>query len=364
LHIGTRMRFYKIFVIASLVLLSACSDSSEDSAPTSKNLVVTTMDITTTEVDDVISAQGQIVAWEEAIISTRVGGLPIAEIFAEVGDVVTKGQLLAKLDDITVQLDISKATATLAEAEAAALEAKANYDKQLSLKAKKFVSEQDLLIAQARADAATARRNAAAAGLAIHKQRLADTEITAPDNGLIQSRSAVLGSMSMIGQPLFVLSRDNKIEWAAELLPEQVSLIYEGQAVNVSLSNGQTVSGSVRVVSPVLDKANKLGRAFVRLEQNADVLAGMYLSGQFLIGKKSSILLPMNTLVQRDGRTFVFVVNSNNKVAKVFVELGRQVGNKFEVLNGVSAGQTVVSNGAGFLSDGETVDINNAALGE
>ncbi len=357
------MHFSKFIALISIVFLASCSNSTDESTPPSKNIVVTTVEVKQSEIEDVITSQGAIVAWEEAIISTRVGGLPIAEIYAEVGDIVTKGQVLAKLDDTTVQFDVSMASATLAEASAAAVEARANYDKQLSLKAQKFVSEQDLLIAKARADAAMARRDAAQSALNIQKQRLSDTEVKALDAGTIHTRSAVLGSMSMVGQSLFTLLRDSKTEWAAELLPEQVSLINIGSQATINLSDGSSTQGTVRFISPALDNANRLGRAMVRLQDGTSVLPGNYVSGQFTLAKRQAILLKMKSLVQRDGRTFVFVVNQDKTVSKTFVEIGRQIGDQFEILSGLTTDQIIVADGAGFLSDGEKIDINNNTAG-
>lgn len=357
------MHFSKFIALFSFLFLASCSNSTDETAPPSKNIVVTTVEVKQSEIEDVFTSQGAIVAWEEAIISTRVGGLPIAEIYAEVGDIVAQGQVLAKLDDTTVQLDVSMASASLAEASAAAVEARANYDKQLSLNAQKFVSEQDLLIAKARADAAMARRDAAQSAFNIQKQRLADTEIKALDSGTIRTRSAVLGSMSMVGQPLFTLFRDSKIEWAAELLPEQVSLLDIGSQATINLPDGSTSQGIVRFISPGLDNANRLGLAMVRLKDSAFVLPGNYVSGQFALAKRQSVLLTMKSLVQRDGRTFVFVVNQDKTVSKTFVEIGRQFGDQFEILSGLTTGQIVVADGAGFLSDGEKVDINNNSVG-
>jgi RND family efflux transporter MFP subunit len=229
---------------------------------------------------------------------------------------------------------------------------------------KKFISEQELLIARAKKDAAFARRDAAAAGLAIHQQRLIDTKIIASDAGVIVKRNIVLGSMSSMGQPMFNLMRQNRMEWIAEVLPEQLDKINVGMKTQVIGLNNLIFQGHVRAISPSLLNGKRLGKVYIAIDGDQDIAPGLYVTGQFVVGQKTAVLIPVNAIVQRDGRTFVLVINDDNTVSRHFVSLGDQIGEYLEILDGLQGGETIVSRGAGFLSDGDSVNINNAVQGD
>jgi multidrug efflux pump subunit AcrA (membrane-fusion protein) len=145
------------------------------------------------------AASGAVAPWQEASIGAQIGGYQLIDVRANVGDRVRKGQLLAKFDPALLQADEAQLQASFDQAEA-------NLKRAETLGSGGALSAQDLL--QARTLAKTA-----AAQLASKQLQLRYTEVLAPDDGTISSRTATLGAVASVGQELFRLIRQNRLEW-------------------------------------------------------------------------------------------------------------------------------------------------------
>jgi multidrug efflux pump subunit AcrA (membrane-fusion protein) len=137
-------------------------------------------------------------------------------------------------------------------------------------------------------------------------------------------------------------------------------LVDVGDAAELELPSGMLVTGTVRQLSPVLDANTRSGIAFVALDGvNADrARSGMYANGTIRVGESPGVALPSSALVQRDGFEYVFVVDDERAHARqVKVRSNRRVGNRIEIVEGVSAADRVVKTGGAFLTDGARVRI-------
>lgn len=307
----------------------------------------------------VISASGAVVAWHEAQVSARSSGLALVDVLADRGTRVRRGQVLARFDDRTPRAELAQADASLAQAQANAQQAVLNRDRTLSLRSSGAVSEQDELQAVTSAATALAQRDQAKASVDAARVRLDHTVVTAPDNGTISSRSATLGQVASSGQELFRLIRQDRLEWRAEVPPQQLAALQPGQAAEVTLPDGRTWGGKVRLVNPALDGASRLALVSVDLAPGSSARASMYLQGRLLVGRAAAVVVPAESIVLRDGRAYAFLLKGE-RARRVAVTTGRREGALVEVLQGVPEGSTVVVRGAGFLSDGDTVQISRA----
>ncbi|MBR9912879.1 MAG: efflux RND transporter periplasmic adaptor subunit [Gammaproteobacteria bacterium] len=353
---------HRLFTLLLCVFLSACGTEAEhQSTEPATALTVTTSRIQQARLVQQVLAQGNVVAWQEAQVSSRIGAIPLVEVLVNVGDQVEKGQLLARLDERTVRVDMAQAEAGLAEAEAARIEADANYARVRQLSAAQNVSEQDLLLAKTRAATALARQQSAAALLQQQRLRLADCRILAPDDGVISARQAVLGQIPVPGSDLFRLIRQNRLEWRAELLPEQISRVQPGQQVLIDLPGGGQTEGRVRQLAPALGLGSRLGLAYIDLPIGSGARAGMFLSGQIRQQEYDALVVPAESIVLRDGRSMVFLVNEDGAVNARRVETGARQADRVEIVAGLQAGDVVAVAGAGFLADGDRVQFRTMA---
>lgn len=308
---------------------------------------------------DAVSANGAIAAWQEAVVSAEVSGLRISQVLVDVGDQVSRGQVLARYDDATMSAAVAQQAAMVAEAQAHLAEAAANASRAARLRTTGAISEQDLIQFVTRAQAARAQLDSAEARLQSTRLNLNFTRVVAPDDGVISARNANLGAVSGPGAELFRLVRQNRLEWRAELTAAQLAQVREGQTATLTLPDGSTTIGTVRQLSPVLDEKTRTALAYIELDrtQPSNARAGMYAAGRIVLGDRAGVAVPASALVLRDGREFVFVVDAQNRALETKVETGRRHGNLVEIVSGLKPNQPVIATGAAFLNNGDLVRI-------
>lgn len=308
-----------------------------------------------------ISANGSIAAWQEASVGTEANGLRLAEVKVNVGDVVKRGQVLATFASDTIQADLAQIRASVAEAEATLAEAAGNAQRARELDASGALSAQQINQYLTLERTAQARLNAQKALLQTQQLRLRQTQVLAPDSGIISARSATVGAVLPAGQELFRLIRQGRLEWRAEVASSDLARIQPGMAVNLVGPSGQTVVGKTRMVAPTVDPTTRNGLVYVDLPATSSVRAGMFARGDFELGSSPALTLPQSAVVLRDGFSYVYAVGENNKVSQIKVQTGRRVGERVEITDGLTANARVVASGAGFLGDGDTVKVVEAA---
>lgn len=303
----------------------------------------------------VLEVHGAIAAWREARISARIGGLPLVDLTADVGDRVRRGQRLARFDDRTVRAELAQARATLAQAAANVRQASANRLRKLGLKGTSAVSEHDVLLAQTQFEAAEAQRALAEAQVTAQEIRLENCEVVAVEDGVISASEAALGQVAQAGTDLFRLIVGERLEWRAELNAGQLPRAEPGQPVRLTLPDGSDADGRVRQLAPALDNASRLGLAYVDLAPGSGARAGMYATGRIALAQTAALVVPAEAVVLRDGRGSVFRVGDDDRVSRIAVETGRRDGDWIEIVQGLRAGEVVAVRGAGFLGDGDRV---------
>ncbi|WP_316865284.1 efflux RND transporter periplasmic adaptor subunit [Ralstonia mannitolilytica] len=311
----------------------------------------------------IATASGAVQPWQEASIGAEVNGLKLAEVLVNVGDVVKQGQLLARLSDETVRADVAAQRATLAEAEASAAQAAGEARRAHELDKSGAISQQDLIQYDTQAKTAAAKLAAARAQFDSQQLRLRYTRVVAPDDGVISARSATVGAVVSSGTELFKLIRKNRLEWRAEMHGEVLPRIQPGQAVRLRRMDGGVVQGRVRQVAPTVDASTRNGLVYVDLPPQAaasGVKAGMYLSGDVLLGDAPAVTLPESAVFSRDGYDYVMVLAAQNRVRQTKVTVGRRQDGQVEIVQGIGPNDGVVAAGAAFLSDGDTVRVAGA----
>jgi RND family efflux transporter MFP subunit len=297
-----------------------------------------------------LEASGAIAPWQEASIGTQIGGYQLIDVRANVGDQVRKGQVLAQLDPALLLAEQTQLQANLDQAEA-------NRQRMQSLKGSGGVSDQEILqyVTQAKT---------AAAQLASKQLQLRYTNVVAPDDGVISSRTATLGAVAPVGQELFRLIRRNRLEWRGDLTATQLTHIAAGQQIALTLPDGSSAVAKVRQTAPSLDNQSRLGTVYADLTPGSQARAGMYANGRVVLGQSPALVIPAQSVVIRDGRSYVLKLADNSatpKVALQAVTVGRRNGADAEVVQGLTDADRIVVQGAGFLNDGDIVRLANPA---
>jgi RND family efflux transporter MFP subunit len=328
-------------------------------APARAALTVTSIKATSSSLPVSLAANGNIAPWQEAIIGSESGGLRLAEVRVNVGDVVKKGDILAVFSKDTVAADVAQSEASVMEAQANVVEAVANANRARDLASSGALSQQEITRYMAAEGAAKARIASARANLTAQKLRMKYTTVVAPDNGVISARSATVGSVVAVGAELFRMIRQGRLEWRAEVTATELTRIKPGARVLVKAANGSELTGKVRMIAPTVDMQTRTALVYVdlppSLSASAPFKAGMYASGLFDMGVSNAVTLPQQAIVIRDGFSYVFRLNPDSHVTQVKVVTGRRLQDRIEVVQGLAQDATVVVSGAGFLNDGDLV---------
>lgn len=342
-------------------------------------LTVTTVQAVASRLPVKVEANGSIAAWQEASVGTESNALRLADVLVNVGDVVQRGQVLARFADDSVQADVAQARAGVAETSAQATEATANANRVRTLLNTGTFSGQQISQYLAAEQTALARVESAKAVLAAQLLRLKNTQVLAPDAGIISARSATVGAVVPAGTELFRLIRQGRLEWRAEMTASELASVVPGTPVEVVAANGARLSGKVRTVAPTVDPQTRSGLVYVDLpamgmkqatvptdrsqpsgakgDLPKSALPGMFARGEFQLGSTAALTVPQQAVVVRDGFSYVFRLNADQRVSQVKVRLGRRSGDRVEVVEGVDPDAVLIASGAGFLNDGDLVKV-------
>jgi HlyD family secretion protein len=332
-------------------------------APAKPALTVTVTQPQSATLATKIAANGNIAAWQEASVGTEANGLRLADVRVNVGDVVKRGQVLATFAPDTISADLAQTRAAVAEAEATLAEAAANAQRARELQTTGALSAQAIAQYLTAERTAQARLEAQRAAAKTQQLRLQQTQVLAPDNGVISARSATIGAVLPAGQELFRLIRGGRLEWRAEVAASELAQLKPGQSVTVTPSGGSTVKGVVRMVAPTVDPQTRNGIVYVDLPAaNGAARAGMFARGEFEIGSGQALTLPQGAVMLRDGFSYVLRVGPDSKLTQTKVSIGRRSGDRIEIIGGLDASARVVAAGGGFLGDGDLVRVVEAAV--
>ena len=378
-----------VLALGGLGLIATQSRAADKPAVTAKPaLTVSVAQAKSRTLPIAISANGSVMAWQEASVGAEANGLRVAELHAAIGDRVQRGQLLASFAAESVQADVALARASVAEATANAAEASANADRARAVQGTGALSAQQINQYLTAELAARARVDSAKAQLDTQLLRLKHTRLEAPDNGIISARTATVGSVIGAGTEMFKLIRNGRLEWRAEVTSTELGRITSGTPVVVTAPGGAQMKGKVRMVAPTVDAATRNGLVYVDLtgpvtqagqfpagppqgklapsggsephavgSVGAMFKPGMFSRGEFELGNSGGLTVANSAIVVRDGFSYVYRIGADNRVAQVKVQTGRTLGDQIELLGGVKPEDKLVASGASFLSEGDLVKV-------
>jgi RND family efflux transporter MFP subunit len=355
-------------VAAALVLLLAACGNKEEAAkntPAKPALTVTTTVPLQAMLPVTLAANGNLAAWQEASIGTETNGLRVSEVLVNVGDRVRRGQVLARFAAETLRADAAQAQAALAEAEASLGEAANNAARARTLQQTGAMSASQInqyITAEA---TARARVAAARAQLQAQQARLNQSSVLAPDDGVISVRTATVGAVIGPGTELFRLIRKGRLEWRAEVTSSELGRITVGTHALVTATSGARLEGRVRMIGPTVDPQTRVALVYVDVTPlpgaaAGSARAGMFARGEFELGAQPALTVPQPAVVVREGFSYVFRVNPDNRVSQVKVQIGRISGDRLQIVSGLNSDARIVASGGGFLNDGDLVRVVDA----
>lgn len=306
---------------------------------------------------------GEIRALEESPLSFRVGG-QLVKRFADVGDRVHRGDVLAELDPRDLRAEADAAQAQRAAAEAELARASTERARLATLLKDKLVSQSAFDAEDATYKAAAAQARAARAQLDVARNQAAYTQLRAPRDGVIATRTAEAGQTVTGGQAIFTLAGDAGREVAIALPESRIRDFRVGQPVLVELWSqpGERLPGRIRELGAAADPQARTYPARVALEPRAMALVELGQSARVFVpsareGAATTLRLPLSAL-QRGaaGQTTVWVVDPVQRIVHLTpVRIGPYGADSVPVLSGLRANDWVVAAGGHLLREGQSV---------
>ena len=332
---------------------------------------------------ETVLATGSLVAREEILVGPEVEGLRITEVLADEGMRVKKGDVLAKLvaDTLDAQLaqndaglaraaaSIAQARSTIVQAEARLVESNNAFERAKPLRTAGHMAESAYDSREQAARTAQAQLVAARDGLTAAEAEKAQiqaqrrelawrrgrTEVVAPADGIVSRRMARIGGYAAgAAEPMFRIVANAEVELDAEVTETRMAAIRIGQPARVEITGLGTIAGTVRLVSPEVDKSTRLGRVRIFLGDNAGLRVGAFARGSIETARGRGLAVPASAILYGPDGASVQVVR-DNRVETRKVKTGLVANALTEVREGLSEGDVVVARSGTFLRDGDAV---------
>ena len=341
---------------------SATADP-KDSSNQQAVLSVETVSPSQDSIGNTLSADGTINAKDVANVSAKVNGVAIERILVQEGDRVKAGQVLAIFDTDAMEQQVLQAEADVAEAEATLANATADAARVLPLIEIDAISRQEADRYRTSKLQAQAALQASKARLSTQRLSVNNANVVAPVSGVISEKMAEVGMVAG-GEPLFTIIKGGVLEWRADIDPKLLGEVNVGTPVRVSLPGGDSVMGQVSRIAPTADN-NRQITIYASLAANSKVRAGMYQTGEFLLGSTSAQTVPNSAIVSNDGYDYVMLVTNVSsqdgqnigRIKQQRVTLGERFGDNVALTEPLPAESRLVKQGGSFLNDGDLVRV-------
>jgi RND family efflux transporter MFP subunit len=344
-----------LLVMVATVLVASCSGKAQ--APAKPAPLVTVLTPGLSAVTTVATFSGTINAQDEMPITVEGEGGRIAAVLVEVGDRVRRGQVLARLSTSVAQPQVASLQAALEEARTSADLAQAEYRRAQAVAASGALSAEEIERRRGAAANAEARVRSANAQLSESRARLGRTEIRAPADGLVLTRTAEVGQTATVGgEPLFRLGRGGEVEMRGRVAEQDLPGLAVGQEAKVYVTGIDTpFVGTVRLLGAVIDPDTRLGSVRISLKRDPLLRPGAFARGEVIVRADKRPVVPQTAVLSDPRGTYVLAVDPNNKVLRVDVRVSGTRNDGVVIESGLTGAERVVATAAAFLTVGETV---------
>jgi len=339
-----------------VLLMQGCQKAEEPTLPPRPALVV----IAGSEANDghtEIVLVGEVKSRYESNQSFRISGKIISRT-AEVGDVVKKGQVLARIDATDSKLNTQAARADIASAQANYDLAKAEVERQRLLLAKKFISKSALDMQEAQLKTTAARLQQAKAQAAISSNQSRYTALVADRDGVITQIKAEPGQVVEPGESIVQVVDQNQMEVLVALPESRLDDVKVNDMVEIKLwaKQEKLYQGKVREMTPA---ASEQTRAFdmrvAILDAGADVKLGMTAGVKLAPEVADTIIIPSAALTELDGKTIVWVIDDNGIANPREVIAGQFTEYGVPITSGLARSEMIAIAGVHTLIKGQKV---------
>ncbi len=353
--------FCPILILSASLFLAGCQ--KKETKVEVKLVNVQTQPAEKRELKPYVEAVGTLNANEEVTVSAEIEGI-VRDVKVDEGSVISKGMLLAALDDTDYDLEVKRAQAALRQTEATLSNTQLEYNRKEALAKEELVTRQQFEDVATRLALADAELERAKAALSLAKTKLAKTKINSPLACQVKEKKVSTGDYVKNGTQLFVIIQSNPIKVNFFVPERDVGKLRKNQeaTLRVDAFPGREFKGRVSIIYPSLDEKTRTLKVEALVPNPEGLLKpGLFAKVILYTGQaQSTVVVPITALLYEEERIRVFVVESDTAHERS-IKVGAKYGEVIEVTEGLKESETVVVAGQAGLSEGAKVRVQPPA---
>lgn len=298
----------------------------------------------------------------QAEVAPKVDGR-VEKVFVKEGDKVTKGQVLAILEQVDTDAEVLKARGEYIEAKTNLRKASRDLERYEKLYKEGAVSEQTVDDYRFARENAEAQLDAALGNLRGKESSLSGTSIIAPADGIVAKRYFQEGYYAKAGTALFAIADISTLKTVINIPEGQIAGVAVGNEARITLPAfaNREIVGKITSIAPVADLPAHTFSTEVSVENPENLRAGVFATVKLVAEPRDNVLtIPMHSIVMRDDQKTVYVVDEENKVSRRVLAIGYTNEEYAEVVSGLKDGEVIVTRGQNKLREGSVIKADKA----
>jgi len=361
--------FFKKYPLFFLCLLlfsfaSGCKEEKKEaqaqSKPREKILNIKVQPVQKQKLRPFIRTHGSLNAFDEVTVSSEVDGI-LKKVAVEEGSAVSRGMLLATINQSDYRLEVQQAEAVLKQTNATFQNATIDYRRKSALFKESLLTNQQFDDAATKLSFAEADVDRARATLDLAQEKLAKTAIYSPLTGVIKEKKISAGSYVKSATPLFTIIQIDPLKLFFTVTEKEIGRIEQGQDVSFTVDTfpDKKFTGEVKTIYPNLEESTRTLKVDAAVANSKGVLKpGLFANVVLYTGSPKEILLvPVISILYDDSKTTVFILEGKSVTAREVLS-GAQYGDLMEITKGVMEKELVVTAGQQNLSEGVKVHVD------
>ncbi|MCB9476823.1 MAG: efflux RND transporter periplasmic adaptor subunit [Deltaproteobacteria bacterium] len=350
-------------LIALTVTFTACGHDASERAP--RNLPTAQVQVESVapvSEQAFIETVGRVKKIKESVLASKTAGM-VTKVAVKAGDTVKRGDLLMHIDDMDVMGRVQEARGALAQADAALKIAKSNLKRFEDLHASGSASDAELEKAQYDAQAADGAAQQARGALQAARSMAREARVAAPFDGRVVDTMIEVGELVSPGRPLVKIEAPSGLEFVTDVSERDAPRIQIGQAVEIELDSSNpehpVVNGEVSEIVPSTDERTHTQTVRINLAPDEGLRSGLFGRARFprLDASHPTPVVNADRVVRYGQVSGVYIVDPTGTVRLRLVREGRTLGDKVEIVSGLSEGDRIVASSLDGLIDGQPAKV-------
>lgn len=309
------------------------------------------------------SLSGTLVAEQEAQVRAEMGG-QVLQVMADQGQGVSRGQVLARIDDTAMRQQLISAQSAVRSADQAVDLARRNVERNQTLAAAGAVADRDLELARNQLASAQSQLAAARAQLSQVQEQLSKSTVRAPIGGVVSARAVTTGDVVQPGGALFTVIDPGSMRLEASVPAADLGQVRVGAPVRFTVTGypGQTFTGTIRRINPAADPTTRQVPVTVSIPNTGgNLVSGLFAEGRVQAEARQGVAVPASAVDERGVQpTVLKLVAGKAQRAPVTLGVRDPETDRVEITSGVAAGDTLLVGAALGTTPGTRVTVRTS----